>query len=152
VAGQCCLVGGLACGPVEPPVPLRALDSYFAAIASLDPERIAACFRDDAELEDPFGSPIRHGQDDIREYWRHGLCAVAETVEIKVLAALPCGGSVAGHWQMTARSAGGAVAQAEGIDVLRLDDEGMIRRAEGYWDQATFRAALLGEDPIERAG
>lgn len=129
---------------MEAPTPGRALDRYFAAIASLDPREIAACFRSDGELEDPLGSPVRYGRDAIAEYWRKGLCAVAETVDIQVLAALACGGSVAGHWQMTASSAGGTIAQAEGIDVLRLDDEGLIRRAEGYWDQAAFRAALSG--------
>lgn len=130
---------------MEAATPGRALDRYFAAIAARDPREIAACFRPDGELEDPLGSPVRYGRDDIREYWRQGLCAVTETVEIQVLAALSCGGSVAGHWRMTARAAGGTIAEAEGIDVLRLDDEGLIRRAEGYWDQAAFRAALSGQ-------
>lgn len=125
--------------------PQRALERYFAAIASLDPERIAACFRPDGELEDPIGSPVRYGRDEIRDYWDRGLCAIATTVDVEVLAALPSDGSIAGHWQMTARSASGAVARAEGIDVLRLDDVGLIRRAEGYWDQASFRAALAGQ-------
>lgn len=129
---------------MEARTPQRALERYFAAIASLDPDRIAACFRPDGELEDPIGSPVRYGRDEIRDYWGRGLCAIATTVDVEVLAALPSGGSVAGHWQMTAGSAGGAIARAEGIDVLRLDTVGLIRRAEGYWDQATFRAALSG--------
>jgi steroid delta-isomerase len=121
----------------------RLLDRYFAAITSLQPERIAACFRSDGELEDPIGTPVRRGRDEIREYWRRGLCSVAAAVEIDVLAALAAGGSVAGHWQMTARSRAGVIARAEGIDVLRLDEAGLIRRAEGYWDQAPFRDALI---------
>lgn len=129
---------------MEARTPQRALERYFAAIASLDPERIAACFRPDGELEDPLGSPIRYGRDEIRDYWDRGLCAIATNVEVEVLAVLPSGQSVAGHWQMTAGSASGAIARAEGIDVLRLDDAGLIRRAEGYWDQATFRASLSG--------
>ena len=44
---------------------------------------------------------------------------------------------------MTARSGAGVVARAEGIDVLDLDEAGLIRRAEGYWDQAAFRNALI---------
>ncbi|MGH2863088.1 MAG: nuclear transport factor 2 family protein [Solirubrobacteraceae bacterium] len=101
-----------------------------------------ACFCADGELEDPVGTPIRCGRDEIQEYWARGLCAVAAAVEIHVLAVLPAGGSVAGHWRMTARSRAGLVAHAEGIDVLSLDEAGLIRRAEGYWDQAGFRDAL----------
>jgi steroid Delta-isomerase len=130
---------------VKAPNPQHALERYFAAIASLDPDRIAACFRPDGELEDPIGSPVRHGRDEIRDYWARGLCAIATTVDIKVLAALPAGESIAGHWQMTAGSARGTIARAEGIDILRLDNAGLIRRAEGYWDQTTFRAALAGQ-------
>jgi steroid Delta-isomerase len=129
----------------------RTLDAYFAAIASLEPARIAACFRSDGEMEDPIGSPIRNGHDEIQEYWSGGLCAVAAAVEIEVVAAFPAGKSIAGHWQMTARSRGGAIARAEGIDVLRLDGAGLIRRAEGYWDQAAFRDALIQRPSPEGA-
>jgi steroid Delta-isomerase len=121
----------------------QALRGYFAAIASLVPERIAACFHPDGELEDPIGTGVRHGHDEIREYWAQGLCAVAVAVDIDIIAVLPAGRSVASHWQMSARTRSGAVACAEGIDVLQLDPAGLIQRAEGYWDQMAFRAALM---------
>lgn len=121
----------------------QVLYGYFDAIASLAPERVAACFRTDGELEDPIGTGVRHGRDEILEYWAQGLCAIAVAVDIDVLAALPSGGSVAGHWRMCARSRSGVLARAEGIDVLQLDEAGLIRRAEGYWDQMAFRAALM---------
>lgn len=120
----------------------HVLERYFAAIASLAPDRIAACFRSDGELEDPIGTGVRRGRDDIREYWAQGLCALAVAVDIDVLVALPSGGSVAGHWRMSARSRGGVVAWAEGIDVLQVDEAELIIRAEGYWDQTAFRNAL----------
>jgi hypothetical protein len=56
---------------------------------------------------------------------------------------LPAGRSVAGHWQMSARTRSGVLARAEGIDVLQRDPSGLIHRAEGYWDQMAFRAALM---------
>jgi hypothetical protein len=64
-------------------------------------------------------------------------------VDIDIVAVLPAGGSVAGHWQMSACARNGIVARAEGIDVLQLDPAGLILRAEGYWDQMAFRAALV---------
>jgi steroid Delta-isomerase len=122
---------------------VEVLERYFAAIASLAPDRIAACFRGDGELEDPIGTRVRRGRDEICEYWAQGLCAVAVAVDIEILVALPAGRSVAGHWRMSARSRGGAVARAEGIDVLRIDEAGLISRAEGYWNRTAFRDALV---------
>lgn len=56
---------------------------------------------------------------------------------------MPAGGSIAAHWRMTARTIAGEMATAEGIDVLHVEEGGLISRAEAYWDQAAFRDALL---------
>lgn len=42
-----------------------ALDANFAAIAARDPQRIASVFAKDGEIEDPVGSPVRHGRDEV---------------------------------------------------------------------------------------
>jgi hypothetical protein len=65
-------------------------------------------------------------------------------VEIEVVSALPAGGSIAVHWRMNARGASGHRASVEGIDVLQVRTDGLIIRAEGYWDQHGFRRALTG--------
>jgi steroid Delta-isomerase len=120
----------------------KTLDTYFAAIAARDPERIALVFAVDGELEDPVGSPIRHGRDAIAGQFASGVTALASHVEIKVLAAMPCGNSIAAHWTMTARGKIGREVKAEGIDVLQVDAQGLIVRAEGYWSAAAFRQTL----------
>jgi len=66
-------------------------------------------------------------------------------VEIKALAALPSGNSIAAHWTMTARGKAGREVKAEGIDVLQVDAQGLIVRAEGYWNAAAFRQTLADE-------
>ncbi len=71
-----------------------------------------------------------------------GVAALASHVEIKVVAALPSGNSIAAHWTMTARGKAGREVKAEGIDVLQVDARGQIVRAEGYWNAAAFRQAL----------
>lgn len=118
------------------------LDAYFAAIAARDPRRIASVFAKDGEIEDPVGSPIRHGRDEVAGLFASGVAAVASHVKIKVLAALPSGNSIAAHWTMTARGKAGREIEAEGIDVLRVDLHGQIVRAEGYWNAAAFRQML----------
>jgi steroid delta-isomerase len=121
-----------------------ALADYFAAIEARDPERIASLFAPDGEIEDPVGSPIRHGRAGVAALFAAGVAALASHVEIKVLAALPSGGSIAAHWTMTARGKAGGSATAEGIDVLQVDAHGLILRAEGYWSAAAFRQTLAG--------
>jgi hypothetical protein len=71
-----------------------------------------------------------------------GVAALASYVAIKVLAALPSGDSIAAHWTMIARGKAGREVVAEGIDVLQVDAQGLIVRAEGYWNAAAFRQAL----------
>ncbi len=120
----------------------NTLDAYFAAIAARDPRRIAALFAEDGEIEDPVGSPIRHGRDAVAGLFASGVAALASHVDIKVLAALPSGNSIAAHWTMTARGRAGREIRAEGIDVLQTDAKGLIVRAEGYWNAAAFRQSL----------
>jgi steroid delta-isomerase len=123
----------------------KTLDTYFAAIAARNPERIASVFAPNGEIEDPVGSPIGHGQDEIAGLFASGVAALASYVEIKVLAALPSGNSIAAHWTMTARGKTGREVKAEGIDVLQVDAQGLIVRAEGYWNAAAFRQTLAAE-------
>lgn len=121
-----------------------ALTDYFQALGSLDPGRIARVFAEDGEIEDPVGSPVHRGRQAIASYFAGGMCAGARAVDIEIVTALAAGDAIAAHWRMTAHSNNGHTVEAEGIDVLVVDDHGLIRRAEGYWDRAAFRAALAG--------
>jgi steroid delta-isomerase len=120
----------------------NTLDTYFAAIAARDPQRIASVFAKDGEIEDPVGSPIHHGRDEVARLFASGVAALASHVEIKVVAALPSGNNIAAHWTMIARGKAGREVETEGIDVLQVDAHGLIVRAEGYWNAAAFRESL----------
>ncbi|QGN58907.1 nuclear transport factor 2 family protein [Nostocoides sp. HKS02] len=124
--------------------PHETLGEYFAAIGALDAHRVAQIFAASGEIEDPVGSPVRGGRHDIQAYWEQGLLSAVSRVDITVLAALTANRSIAAHWRMEAVSKTGIEATAEGIDVLHLDPDGLIRRAEGYWDQQGFRTRLSG--------
>ena len=119
-----------------------AVDAYFAAIAARDPQRIALVFAAECELEDPVGTPVRHGRDAVAAMFASGVAALATHAEIHTLAAFPSGDSIAAHWTMIARGKRGREIEAEGIDVLQVDEGGFIVRAEGYWNAAAFRQAL----------
>lgn len=120
----------------------NTLQAYFAAIAARDPRRIASVFAENAEIEDPVGSPLRHGRDGVIALFSAGVAALASHVEIDVIAALPSGAGIAAHWTMIAHGKAGREVRAEGIDVLQVNAQGLIVRAEGYWNAAAFRQAL----------
>ena len=120
----------------------KTLEAYFSAIAARDPGRIASVFAIDCEIEDPVGSPVRHGRDGVAQLFASGVAALASKVEIAILAALPSGNCIAAHWTMIAHGKAGREVKAEGIDVLRVDPQALIVRAEGYWDAVAFRRML----------
>jgi steroid delta-isomerase len=128
--------------PVHPDLLRAAVDAYFAAIAARDPERIALAFAENCEIEDPVGSPVRHGRAAVAALFASGVAALATDVEIHTIAVLPSGDSIAAHWTMTARGKAGREIGTEGIDVLQVDETGLITRAEGYWNAGAFRQAL----------
>jgi steroid delta-isomerase len=128
------------------PEVLRAtLNSYFNAIASVAPAQIAALFAPDGQLEDPIGTETQYGRNGVESYFTRGLASFASHVEITVLAALPSGDRIAAHWAMHVRTKTGQKAQAEGIDVLRVNGKGEIVRAEGYWNAQAFRQSLAAK-------
>jgi steroid delta-isomerase len=122
----------------------RTLATYFAALTALDPKQIAAVFAEDGEIEDPIGTGVRRGREQAAEYFAQGLCRGAARIEIEVVTALAAGGSIAAHWRMSAQGKSGHETEVEGIDVLQVGADGLIVRAEGYWDQQSFRKALSG--------
>jgi steroid Delta-isomerase len=119
-----------------------AVEAYFAAIAARDPQRIALAFAEDCEIEDPVGTPVRHGREAVAALFASGVATLATDVKIHTIAAFPSGNSIAAHWTMTARGKGGREFEASGIDVLLVDEGGLILRAQGYWNAAAFRNAL----------
>jgi hypothetical protein len=108
----------------------KTLDTYFSAIAGRDPERIALVFAINREIEDPVVSPVRHGRDGVVQLFASGVAVLASRVEITILAALPSGSCIVAHWTMIAHGKAGREVKAEGIDVLRVDSQGLIVRAE----------------------
>lgn len=116
--------------------------AFFRAIEAVDPRGIASLFAEDAELEDPVGAVVIRGRANIEASFANGLAQSIQSAKITTVFAAPSGGRVAAHWTMTARTLDGREVLAEGIDVITVDDRGLIGRVEGYWDAAAFAARL----------
>ncbi len=54
--------------------------------------------------------------------------------DVETIAAFPSRDSIAAHWRMRATMASGKTVDVSGIDILRVNADGLIARVEGYWD------------------
>jgi ketosteroid isomerase-like protein len=143
-AGELSGVGTMICGLRLPPPASVAADGIVASL-NAGPVMVARpgtlVFAQDGEFEDPVGTPVIKGRDTMAGLFASSM-ALASDVEINVLAAFPSGDCIAAHWTTTVRTKAGKEAKAEGIDVLEVNVQGLIVRAEGYWNAAAFREAL----------
>jgi steroid delta-isomerase len=126
-------------------VALSTVDAFVRAIESVDAHRIAALFAEDATLEDPVGTEMIRGRANIQASFANGLAQLVRSAEITTVFAAESAGRVAAHWTMTARAADHidhVEVCAEGIDIITVGVDGLIKRVEGYWDARSFVAAL----------
>ncbi|MGB6243789.1 MULTISPECIES: nuclear transport factor 2 family protein [Gordonia] len=105
-----------------------AVDAYLAAVAGGDAARVAALYADDATLEDPVGSPPRHGRAAIEEFYG-GLSGEITT---ELLVARIVGREAAFSFRVVTE-VGGARYTVEPIDVMTFDDSGLITSMRAFW-------------------
>jgi steroid delta-isomerase len=122
----------------------RAVAEFFAAIAAVDPPRIAAAFAEQGEIEDPVGSEIVRGRANIEASFANGFAKRIRSAEVETLATEIAGDSIEARWRLGAVGTSGRRAEAEGIDVVTVDSDGLITRVAGYWDPKPFLDALEG--------
>jgi len=85
--------GGVAWAQPAPPAPTPAQDpvavvqSFYAAVNRQDLNGALALFTDDATVEDPVGSEVRRGRDQIREVYANieNYERASELVTVKVV-------------------------------------------------------------------
>lgn len=128
--------------------PSEVAARYFDAIARQDLDGAAACWK--AGSIDHL-API--GELRVPEEWREyfsSLFAAFPDFRYEVLATVAEGDRVAVHWRASGRFTGapyqgirptGGRADAEGIDLVRVED-GQIVRLDSYWDDASVTRQL----------
>ncbi len=109
----------------------EGLQAYIDTFNRADADGIAALYADDATVEDPVGSPVKHGKKAITEFYR---MAVQTGAKLKLAA--PIRGS---HGNAAAMAfdvelnmpAGRMVIRV--IDVMTFNDEGKFTSMRAYW-------------------
>lgn len=117
----------------EPEAIRSTVEQYLARFSANDREGWLALWADDATMEDPVGSPVRNGKDEIAAFYDQSQ-ASADSVELR-----PDGPVIVlGHeasFRFTARpTLGGAAFSVPAIDVMTFDDAGLITSQRAFVD------------------
>ena len=112
---------------------LGTIGRYFEALGADDGEAFAALFSEDVHFEDPVGGTVLTGRDGVMKFHR-GVARAWESLDMQAEDVFVRGSRAAVYWDAEGRSRSGKDIDFDGINVLVLDDDGLIRRMEGYWD------------------
>lgn len=116
---------------------LAAVHGYVDAFARSDAEAAVALFADDATVEDPLGTPIKRGHDEIRLFYQ-GSMATGAKLELQgdprcAADYVAFAFAVRLEWQ-------GQKSVIEVIDTFRLNDDGKITEMRAYWGPENMKA------------
>lgn len=109
------------------------LDGYKEAWETLDPEKAAQLFSEDAIYRDqPYEEP-HQGREGIREYWRNVTSDQKDvTFTYEVLAVTNSTGITHWHSEFSSKSSDAAIT-LDGIFILDFNDDGLCANLKEWW-------------------
>ena len=104
----------------------KAVQMYVEAFEKADLDIIRQLYAEDATMEDPVGSPVRHGIEEILKFYEAGF---ATGMKLKLTGKPRCAGS------SVAFSFDGVMEKMtiSPIDVFELNADGKIQHMRAYW-------------------
>jgi steroid delta-isomerase len=119
---------------VPDPATIRAtIDEYLARFSAGDRDGWLALWADDATMEDPVGSPLRRGRDEIGAFYDEGARA-ADSVELRLAGAVIVVGNEASFPFEVRPVVGGVTMILPVIDVMTFDDDARITSQRAFVD------------------
>ena len=117
------------------PDQLRTLIAgYVDTVNARDPEAIAALFTEDAHQADPASNPPNLGRPAIATFFRNSIDA-SESWTFTAKEVHTCASTVAIDFEI-ALVTGGAGMTIAGIEIFEVDDDGLFRSVNAYWDES----------------
>lgn len=113
------------------------IDDYCARFSAADREGWLALFADDATVEDPVGSPVRHGKGEIGAFFDESQ-AMPDSLELKLNGPAIIIGSQASFAFTIRVNLGGSMFTLQAIDVMTFDDAARIASQRAFVDHATM--------------
>jgi hypothetical protein len=120
-----------------------AIAQYYNSLAAMNPEGWLEILADDALIYDPVNKPpVKIGEDsqkffDLLSRFYQEFKIVRNSVFVVELKA-------AVKWTMQVKAKNNRTATAEGITLFECNDLGKITLIQSYWDEAGFKAELMG--------
>jgi len=111
----------------------NTIRAYASAWGARNRQQWLDTFAESATQEDPVGSGVRRGRDEIGGFWDRAMSAY-ESLEIIPREIFITDHEAAMVWTINATSGNGLVT-FNGIDVFTFDDSRRILSARAYWDR-----------------
>jgi steroid delta-isomerase len=105
------------------------VNRYVELLATGSADELAALYTPNATVEDPVGSGVRHGRDEIRELYDR-IEKQDRTVE---LLSVHVNGNEAAFLARLTVIAGDSRTRIDGIDVMTFDDRARITSMRAFW-------------------
>jgi steroid delta-isomerase len=109
------------------------IDRYVQLFTSGDREAWLGCFTPDATMEDPVGTPIKHGRDEIGSFYDQSRGS-ADTVELRLGGEPVVCGSQAAFVLDIIVTLGDAKMGMGAIDIMTFDDDARITSQRAFVD------------------
>jgi ketosteroid isomerase-like protein len=120
---------------------ITACEKYFHALNKIDRQAFMACFTEEAQIFDPYGSRMVEGKPGLNR-WFDGMEKTWSEFSIKPGEYYIAGERCAVEWAATATAQSGKQAQFKGIDVFTVSETGLISSLEAYWDAAEMMSQI----------
>jgi steroid delta-isomerase len=111
-----------------------AVHTYIEAVGAGDPDKLGALFAEDAVQEDPVGN-VNNGRDAIIEFFGN----IKDVKKEASLKSLRVAGDVAVFEFSMITYAGDQKFLLEPIDVMRFDENGLIKSVVAVWSQEDLK-------------
>ena len=116
------------------------VDAYCAAFSARDRAAYAGLFAEDAWIEDPVGTPVRTGHDEIRTFFLE-MSAMSDATELVQTGPVRVAAGECAFPMQARPEIGGTTFCVDIIDVMTFDDAGRITTMRAFWDPAEMRPA-----------
>lgn len=115
-----------------------AVDRYIEIMSAGDRDAYVAQFTPDATVEDPVGSDVRLGHDQIGEFWDL-VQSLADRITLVRTGPTRVAAGQAAFPMQAISDIGEMRMVVDIIDVMTFDDDGRITSMRAFWDPAEMR-------------
>lgn len=113
----------------------KTVQAYVDAVGAADPDAILALYADNGTVEDPVGSRVRVGREEVAAFYARSAGYANRT---ELLACRISGDSAAFHFRITTTLPDKTI-EIEPIDVMVFDEDAKIVQMRAFWAPEDYR-------------